>query len=41
VFAAAAVSFVVGSMILRFVPAKEEETEAAPRTVPGSARVTA
>jgi PTS system mannitol-specific IIC component len=41
VFAAAAVSFVVGSMILRFIPAKEEETEAAPRTVPGSAPVTA
>jgi PTS system mannitol-specific IIC component len=40
VFAAAAVSFVVGSAILRIMPAKEDETDEAPSTtkaVPGSA----
>jgi len=41
VFAAAAVSFVVGTMILRFVPSKSQDTEEAPTTVPSTAPVTA
>jgi PTS system mannitol-specific IIC component len=43
VFAAAAVSFVVGTAILRFVPAKQDETDeaAATGTVPGSQPATA
>jgi PTS system mannitol-specific IIC component len=41
VFAAAAVSFVVGSAILRFVPAKQDADETSAGTVTGSTPVTA
>ena len=43
VFAAAAVTFVVGTMLLRFIPQKQEDTDDATATapVPGRASATA